>query len=159
MVFLALISLIAYAIGLVLFVAGIYFHFKKDKERFRKALRFSLIALFIFLSALILSLITNDPIPYFNILMILGIFTFGVAFPTIFPELIANEVKKELSEKEEINYRKLSDKEAKEEITEYLKHKKGDVWIEDVIGDLKIEPEIVVKVIKTLHNEKRIKEV
>ncbi|MBI2084427.1 MAG: hypothetical protein HYT70_02345 [Candidatus Aenigmarchaeota archaeon] len=159
MVYLAIISLIAYAIGVFLFAVAIYFNLKKDKEKYRTALKYSLYALFLFISALILSIITNDPIPYFNVLMIVGVFTFGIAFPIIFPTLIANEVKRELGEKEEIHYRKLSENEAKEEISEYLKHKKGNVWIEDVINDLKIEPEIVVKIIKVFHKKNKIKEV
>lgn len=158
MVLLAVISLIAYIVGLFLFAIALYYYFKKSKEQTTKALRYSFIALSIVVSGIALSIITNDPIPYFNVLMILGVFTFAISVATIFPSLIANEVKKELVTEEKIHYRKLSENDAKVEITEYLKHKKGDVWIEDIINDLKIEPEMVVRVIKEFHKNKMIKE-
>ncbi len=56
-----------------------------------------------------------------------------------------------------IKYRKMTKIKAKKEIEKYLEHKKEKVWIEDVINDLKIEPEIVVKVIRDLGREGKIK--
>jgi len=56
-----------------------------------------------------------------------------------------------------IKYRKITKVKAKKEIEKYLEYKKEKVWIEDVINDLKIEPEIVVKVIRDLGKEGKIK--
>ena len=56
-----------------------------------------------------------------------------------------------------IEYRKLTKTKARKEIEKYLKDKKKKVWIEDVVNDLNIEPEIVIKVIKELEKEGKIK--
>ena len=56
-----------------------------------------------------------------------------------------------------IKYRKITKAKAKKEIEKYLEHKKKRVWIEDVVNDLKIEPKIVIKVIKDLEKEGKIK--
>jgi hypothetical protein len=53
--------------------------------------------------------------------------------------------------------RKIPRRRAKEEITEYLEHRKGKVWMEDVMNDLRIDPVIVVDVFKELHKEGKIK--
>ena len=46
---------------------------------------------------------------------------------------------------------------AKREIEVYIKHKKQKVWIEDLINDLRIDPVIIVRVIKQLEKEGKIK--
>ena len=46
---------------------------------------------------------------------------------------------------------------AKKEIELYIKHKKQKVWIEDVMNDLRIDPVVVVKAIKLLEKEGKIK--
>jgi hypothetical protein len=53
--------------------------------------------------------------------------------------------------------RKIQRRKAKEEIIEYLEHRKGKVWMEDVMDDLRIDPVIVVGVLKELHKEGKIK--
>jgi len=53
--------------------------------------------------------------------------------------------------------RKLRRRKAKEEIIEYLEHRKGRVWMEDVMTDLRIDPVVVVGVLKELHKEGKIK--
>jgi len=56
-----------------------------------------------------------------------------------------------------VEYRKLTKAKARKEIEKYLEHKKEKVWIEDVVNDLNIEPEVVIKVIKELEKERKIK--
>lgn len=53
--------------------------------------------------------------------------------------------------------RKISSSRAKEEIVEYLEHRKGKVWMEDVMNDLRIDPLIVVRTFRQLHKEGKIK--
>jgi hypothetical protein len=53
--------------------------------------------------------------------------------------------------------RKISSRKAKEEIVEYLEHRKGKVWMEDVMKDLRIDPLIVVHTLRQLHKEGKIR--
>ncbi len=46
---------------------------------------------------------------------------------------------------------------AKREIELYIKHKKRKVWIEDLINDLRIDPIVIVKAIRLLEKEGKIK--
>lgn len=150
---------IFYVISLVLILITLFFRYvKKDKKLAQNFLMLSVIFIVEFVVIALLSVYLQDPIPYFNEILISGAITAGVLLPLASPRLIASEVKKELIEEEKITYRELSYEKAKSEIIGYLEHRKEETWIENIIDDLKIDPKIVIKVIKKLHNKGKITE-
>lgn len=158
MVYLAIATVILWVLALITGGISIYHQRKKSIKKSKKFLMYSIILFAEFIVAFALSVYLKDPIPYFNLFIVIALFTAGYYLPTALPHLIASEVKKELEPERKVEYRKLSVGKAREEIVEYLEHRKEETWIENIIDDLSIEPEIVIKVIKELHKRGEIKE-
>lgn len=159
MVLFATLTTIFYLASIITFGLWVFFRYhQKSKKKSEPFLTASLIFIIWFCIAGIMSTVTKDPIPYFEIIFSSGLFAAGILLVIEVPSLIADKVKKELVP-EPITYREISLKEARKEIREYLEHKKEDVWMEDVINDLKIDPSVVVRIIGDFHKKGLIKEV
>lgn len=72
-------------------------------------------------------------------------------FTTIYAKL-----KKGMGLGKEIEIREVSEKEAEKMIINYLKKHKG-AWISEIVTKLKIEPEVVAKVLRKMKKEKKVK--
>jgi hypothetical protein len=161
MVIFAYLTIIFYFLAWIFL--GIFIAFRKKKFKHKDLLISTTIILFIYFAYFWWqSAITHDPIlEEFWPIITNGSFLAGiVAFVYIFSEGLKTKVQeafKEIIGAPEMEYRTLPLKQAENEIEEYIKHKKEKVWLEDVINDLKIEPEIIIKVIKKLEKEGKIK--
>ncbi len=71
-------------------------------------------------------------------------------------EFIRDAVREKLEDIEVMDLRDISHKEAKKEILNYIKSK-GRAWTSEIADDLRLDLEIVVKVLNELSNEGKIK--
>lgn len=71
-------------------------------------------------------------------------------------EFIRDAVREKLEDIEVMDLRDISYKEAKKEILNYIKSK-GRAWTSEIADDLRLDLEIVVKVLNELSNEGKIK--
>lgn len=145
----AVFAIILYVIAVI---SAAWYFVKKDS----RALLPSIVCAVEFLVFLYIANVTGDPLPYWETMVAFGLVTMGGIGALEYPEYIATKVKEKMVP-EEIELRRLSFSDARKEIEEYLKRKKEKIWLEDVINDLKIEPEMVVRVVKQLEREGKIK--
>ena len=71
-------------------------------------------------------------------------------------EFIRDSVREKLEDIEVMDLRDVSYKEARKEILNYIKSK-GRAWTSEIADDLRLDLEIVVKVLNELSNEGKIK--
>ena len=157
MVFYAIVATIFYAIALISLAAAFVYKRKNNPDSYESLMRTALICLTAFVGFTTVAILMQDPIPFWGFVVFTGVIfaSLGVG---LYPDYIAVKVRHALSEPEsEIKIRTLSFQEARRQISEYLEHSKREVWIEDIIDDLRIDPELVVRVIEKLKKEGKIK--